>query len=141
VSDTVTRPAPPESDEGRPFWDATRQQRLVLPWCTECNAAFWFPRAACPRCLSTSIEWRPASGQGTVHAASAQHVAAIPELADRVPYAVALVDLDEGVRLMSNVIGCPADEVRGGLAVRVTWEPLADGRHLPQFEPIPGGPS
>src|SRR5262245_6297428 len=108
-------------------------------WCTECDAAFWFPGAACPRCLSTAIEWRPASGRGTVHAASAQHRAAVPALADRVPYAVALVDLEEGVRVMSNVVGCQADDVRGGLAVQVTWEALPDGRHLPQFEPIPGG--
>jgi uncharacterized OB-fold protein len=111
----------------------------MLPWCTECGTPFWFPRAACPRCLATAIEWREASGRGTVHASSAQYVAGLPELADRVPYAVALIDLEEGVRMMSNVVGCPADDVHAGLAVRVTWEALADGRNLPQFEPIPGG--
>jgi uncharacterized OB-fold protein len=136
-----SRPLPPVSAEGVPFWDATRNQRLVLPWCQKCDAAFWFPRAACPRCLSTDIDWRPASGRGTVYAASAQHVAATPALADRVPYAVALVELEEGVRLMSNVVGCPADDVHAGMAVSVTWEPLEDGRHLPQFEPVAGGPT
>ena len=135
------RPLPPESPEGAPFWDATRERRLVLPWCKDCAAAFWFPRAACPRCLSTAIEWQPASGQGTVYAASAQHVPANQAMADRVPYAVALVDLDEGVRLMSNVVGCAADDVHAGMAVQVTWEALEDGRHLPQFEPVPGGRS
>jgi uncharacterized protein len=118
------RPLPPESSEGAPFREATRHRRLVLPWCTPCDAAFWYPRPACPRCGSTTIDWRPASGRGTVYAASAQHVAAGAAFADQVPYAVALVELDEGVRLMSNVIGCPADDVRGGMAVRVTWEPL-----------------
>jgi uncharacterized OB-fold protein len=134
----TARPAP-ESDEGQPFWEATRDQRLVLPWCTECDAAFWYPRPACPRCASSAIEWRPASGRGVVYAASTQHQAALPALADRVPYSVVLVDLDEGVRLMSNVVGCAPDDVRSGMIVQVTWEALDDGRHLPQFEPVAGG--
>ncbi|HKA03925.1 MAG TPA: OB-fold domain-containing protein, partial [Acidimicrobiales bacterium] len=79
------------------------------------------------------------SGRGTVYAASAQHVAAAPALADRVPYVVALVELEEGVRLMSNVVGCAADEVHAGMPVQVTWEALEDGRNLPQFEPVAGG--
>ena len=56
-------------------------------------------------------------------------------MAERTPYVVALVDLDEGARMMSNIVGCPPDEVAVGLGVRVTWELLSDGRHLPQFEP------
>ena len=135
------RPLPPESAEGAPFWEATRERRLVLPWCDECEAPFWYPRAACPRCLSTAIDWRPASGRGTVYAASAQHVAAVPALSERVPYSVALIELEEGVRLMSNVVGCAADDVHAGMAVQVTWEALQDGRHLPQFEPATGGRS
>jgi uncharacterized OB-fold protein len=74
-----------------------------------------------------------------VYAASAQYVAAVPALADRVPYAVALIELEEGVRMMSNVVGCPADDARAGMAVEVTWEALEDGRNLPQFEPVAGG--
>lgn len=131
------RPVAPPSDEAVPFWEATKERRLVLPWCTHCRTPFWHPRAACPSCLSTDIEWREASGVGTVYAVSVMHQAALPQLADRVPYAVALVDLAEGPRMMSNVIGCPAGDVHVGMPVSITWEALPDGRHFPQFQPAP----
>lgn len=130
-----TRIEPRSSDDTEPFWEATRERRLVLQWCTDCDRAVFYPRAACPHCLGTTLEWRPASGRGRVHAVSVQHKAANPSMADRVPYAVALVDLEEGVRMMTNVVGCPPDDVIVEMPVRVTWEPLSDGRHLPLFEP------
>jgi uncharacterized protein len=130
-----TRFEPPESDDTGPYWEATRDQRLVLQWCTHCEKAIFYPRAVCPGCLGDDLEWREASGRGRVHAASVQHKPANPFMADRVPYVVALVELDEGVRMMSNVVGCEPDDVTVDMAVRVTWEALTDGRHLPLFEP------
>jgi acetyl-CoA acetyltransferase/uncharacterized OB-fold protein len=130
-----TRFAPPESDAGAPFWEATRARRLVLPWCTACERPHWFPRDACPHCLGDTIVWREASGRGVVHACSTMPKAALPGLVGHVPYVVALVDLAEGVRVMTNVVGCPADEVHVGQAVAATWEALEDGRHLLVFEP------
>lgn len=132
---TPTRFEPPVSDDTRAFWEATRDKQLVLQWCTSCQKAIFYPRAACPGCLGDALEWRPATGLGRVHAVSVQHKPANPFMADKVPYAVALVDLDEGVRLMTNVVGCEPDDVAVDMAVRVTWEPLTDGRHLPLFEP------
>lgn len=126
---------PPASEAGEPFWRATRDQRLDLPWCNSCDRPIWYPRLTCPDCLGTDIEWRPASGEGTVYAASVQHRSAHPELADRVPYTVALVDLAEGVRMMSEVVGAGPESVVPGLEVSVTWEALSDGRHLPVFSP------
>ena len=129
----AARALPPPSDEAVPFWDASRDGRFVLPWCRPCDRVFWHPRAACPRCLSDDIEWREASGRGTVYAVSVQHNAALPELREYVPYAVALVDLEEGARMMANVIGCAAEDVFVGMPVTITWDPLPDGRRLPLF--------
>ena len=131
----MERFVPPESDAAAPYWDATREQRLVLPWCVACEAPLWYPREACPRCLGSELDWREASGRGEVYAHSTMPKAAMPGLADAVPYVVALIDLAEGVRMMSNVTGCPPEDVHVGLPVRVTWEALPDGRHLPLFEP------
>jgi len=128
-----TRFEPPMSEAGEPFWDATRDQRLVLPWCLDCGAPHWFPRDACPFCLRDQIEWREASGHGVVYAVSVMPKPAMPTLADRVPYVVALVDLDEGVRVMTNVIGTEPALVTVGLEVSASWEPLSDGRHLVVF--------
>ena len=132
---TPKRFEPPVTEEAEPFWSATERRELVLPWCTSCGQAFWYPRPVCPRCLRPDVEWRPASGHGEVYAVSVMHRPAHPGLADRVPYAVALVDLDEGVRMLTNVVDVDAAEVRIGMEVAVTWEPMSDGRNLPVFAP------
>jgi uncharacterized OB-fold protein len=87
------------------------------------------------------MTWREASGRGTVHAAVVEHR---PERAGAAfaggqPYCVALVDLEEGVRVMTNVVGCAPDDVHAGMAVALAWEPLSDGRQLPLFQPVPSG--
>jgi uncharacterized OB-fold protein len=132
---TPTRFEPPVTDEAEAFWSATERRELVLPWCSKCGQPFWYPRPMCPQCLCPDIEWRPASGRGEVYAVSVMHRPGHPGMADRVPYAVALVDLDEGVRLLTNVVEVDADDVRIGMRVQVTWEPMSDGRNLPVFAP------
>lgn len=145
MSDTSAprRFEPPVGAESVPFWDATREGRLVLQWCTACVRAIFYPRAFCPHCGAGDheLEWRPAAGRATVHAAV---VETRPEAAGAAfsggePYCVALVDLDEGVRMMTNIVGCPPAEVHSGMAVEVTWEPLSDGRRLPLFRPPGAG--
>jgi len=126
---------PPVSKVSEPFWEATREQRLVLQHCTGCGKAVWFPRVLCPHCGGRDLEWREVGGGGVVYAVSVQYKPAHPGLADRTPYAVALVDLDAGVRVMSNVFGCPAEDVTVGQRVTAAWEPLSDGRHLLIFQP------
>jgi len=129
---------PPESEAGAPFWAASRVARLDLPWCKSCRRPHWYPREICPFCLSDDLEWRTASGRGTVYALTTLPKAAQPVLADRVPYVVALVELDEGVRLMTNLVGAGALDAAVGDGVHVEWESLSDGRHLPVFEVGPG---
>lgn len=129
-----TRFEPPPSEEGAPFWEASAERRFVLPWCPQCDRPHWYPRAVCPHCLGPRLQWREASGRAVVYAASVQHEAGMPQMAGREPYVVALVDLDEGVRMMTNVVGCDPESVGAGMRVRLTWERLSDGRHLPLFE-------
>ncbi len=126
---------PRVAEEAEVFWSATERRELVLPWCTSCGKPFWYPRPVCPRCLRPDVEWRPASGRGAVYAVSVMHRPAHPGMAARVPYAVALVDLEEGVRMLTNVVDVDVDEVRVGMEVQVTWEPMSDGRNLPVFAP------
>ncbi|HUQ40713.1 MAG TPA: OB-fold domain-containing protein [Acidimicrobiales bacterium] len=116
-----------------PFWEASREQRLVLQWCTSCNVVIHYPRPVCPTCMGDALEWRPAAGNGEVHSHTVVHKGRHPTLT--APYVVALVTLVEGARMMTNIVGCEPSEVKVGMAVRIRWEPQDDGRHLPLFEP------
>lgn len=129
---TDTLPVPPPSPASAPFWDATRRRELTVQRCESCARLVWYPRFVCPHCGGSSLEWKKLSGDGVVYAVSVHHRAAVPALADKVPYSVVLVDLDEGVRMMSNVFGPPPTV---GDRVTVAWVPLEDGRNLAVFEP------
>jgi uncharacterized OB-fold protein len=134
---------PPVGVEAADFWEATRDGRLLVQWCTSCDRGVFYPRVFCPHCAAGAgaLEWRDASGRATVYAAVVENKpqAAGANFSDGQPYCVALVDLEEGVRMLTNVVGCPPDEVRCGMPVTVTWEPLSDGRRLPLFEPAQKG--
>jgi hypothetical protein len=130
-----TRMEPTPTELTEPFWDATRRHELLLQWCTDCEQPIFYPRERCPRCLGSSLEWRPASGRGEVYAVTVDQRPQLSSRRQEEPFAVALIDLEEGVRMMSNVIDCPPDDVAVGMAVVLAWEPLSDGRNLPQFKP------
>lgn len=119
------------STASQPFWDGLAAGELRLPYCTRCEAAFFHPRLCCPRCWSEDITWMPASGRGTVYAVTTVHVAF--DSAFAVPYTVALVDLDEGVRLPGR-IEAPDDGVVVGDQVQLTFGSDPAGT-LPAFHP------
>ena len=91
------------------FWEAAARGELHLPWCVPCGAPFFYPRPLCPRCGSRELEWRRASGRGRLHAFCIQHATPLPELRDRVPFVTALVELEEGPRIMSRLVGVEPD--------------------------------
>jgi uncharacterized OB-fold protein len=126
---------PPVSEVSAPFWEATREQRFVLPWSTVTGRPVWCPREADPADPSAPFEWREASGEGTVYAFSVHHRPGPGRDGAEGPYVVAIIELAEGARMMSNVVGCPPEEVAVGMPVRLVWHPLSAGRHLPQFTP------
>jgi uncharacterized OB-fold protein len=128
---------PPVSEVTEPFWDATRDRRLLIQWCTECDAFVSYPREICPACLGSALEWRAASGAGEVYACTVEHRVTMPGPWGDEPYVVALVALTEGPRVMTNIVGCDPETVTVGMPVRVAWEELSDGRNLPLFEPAP----
>lgn len=121
-----------------PFWLAAREHRLTYPTCDDCHRVVFYPRAHCPHCLSTRLTWHESRGEGTVYTFSVVRTSRDPRFADRVPYIVAWIDLDEGFRMMSNVVADP-DTVRVGDRVRLTWR-TAGMWELPVFEPAGGAP-
>ena len=126
------------TDVSAPFWEATREKRITLQRCADCQSWVWYPRSACIACLGEDLRWTEVSGEGSVYAVSVHYRPGVAEMKERVPYAVALVELREGVRLLTNVVGCDPESVRIGQRVELAWEALSDGRHLPVFEPVSG---
>lgn len=119
-------------DEGvsTAFWAAAADGLLVLQRCDDCEKFVWYPRAICPSCGSAALTWTPASGAGTVYAVSVHHRPARDDLADVTPYAVVLVDLDEGVRMMARMAPGTAPE-DAAIGARVRWCPdPAGGREF-----------
>jgi uncharacterized OB-fold protein len=129
---TDERPVPAPTALSAEFWKATEHRRLVMQRCASCRRIVWYPRYICPGCGSRELPWEELGGHGVIYAVSVHHRSPTPALAGRTPYSVVLVDLDEGARMMSNVFGTVASV---GDRVTVAWEPLADGRNLPVFEP------
>lgn len=128
--------------ESEAFWEATCTKNLLIQWCTICDRAIFYPRSFCPYCARASgpsgLEWRRSSGNGRVYAMTieANPAAAGAAFSGGAPYVVALVELTEGVRMMSNIVDCDPGDVVIGMEVQVAWEPLSDGRHLPLFQPV-----
>lgn len=127
-------PSPIVNADSEPYWDAARDDRLVLQKCSDCGTVRFFPRYLCTDCGSEQVEWVDATGRGTVHSFTIVHRAAFPEFQERTPYVVALIDLADGPRMMTNILGDDALDIAIGDAVEVCFEPRgSDGAKVPQF--------
>jgi hypothetical protein len=130
------KPIPEITEELRPFFAAAREHRLVVQRCRGCGAHRFPVREICSSCLSREAEWVPVSGRGTIFSYNVMHQVYHPGFAADVPYAVVLVELAEGPRMVSNLVGCPAADVRIGMPVEVVFERLSPEVSLPKFRPV-----
>lgn len=127
-------PAPVVNADSAPYWQGARDNKLLLQRCSDCGTLRFFPRYLCTECGSDNTGWVEATGRGTVHSFTVVHRAAFPEFQERTPYVVALIDLEEGPRMMSNIVGADALEVAIDDAVTVEFEDRGDdGAKVPQF--------
>lgn len=134
------RPVPAIQPWSNPYWQAAREETLRIQRCQSCSKHLFYPRLVCPHCFSENLEWVEASGRGKVYTYSVVHNNPPSNFADQVPFVIAVVELDEGVRLMTNIVGCDPDQVRCDMAVEVTFHKLTDEVTLPVFKPLePGG--
>ena len=133
-SEPKPRPAPVPDAESEPYWKAAHEGRLTVQRCTECGACQLYPRWRCLRCLG-QVEWVDASGGGTVYSFTVIRQNFSRSFRHLIPYVVALVDLDEGPRLMSNLVDIDPDDVRIGMRVRARFEPVSEDASIPLFEP------
>ena len=122
------------TSETKPFWDATAEGKFLLPKCDNCSAIIWYPRAFCPECSGTAISWIAASGKGTIYSFSITRKGG-GVWAERSPYVIAYVELEEGPRVLTNIVGCPVDDVSIGMSVRVVFDKTEEGPAVFRFTP------
>ena len=137
----VDRPLPtPITPEAKPFWDGCRQHRVMLQRCTGCGEYQFYPRPMCHRCMTDTLEWRQVSGRGSVLSHTVVRRPVSRAYAAETPYVIALVRLEEGPTLMSNIVGCDVDRVSVGLAVEVVFEDWSAEISVPKFRPAGSAP-
>jgi uncharacterized OB-fold protein len=118
---SASRPLPNPDPLTRPYWEGAKARRLVLPRCDACDQWHFYPRSVCPHCGSDAIAWHDASGKGVIYSVTHVHRAPSPAFEAMVPYAVAIVALDEGPHLMSAVIGSEIAQVKIDAPVTVDF--------------------
>ena len=130
---TLPAPSPQINVETKAFWDATAEGKLLLPRCNECDVVIWYPKLFCPECSSFDISWFEASGKGTIYSYTVNRRGQgdYRDLA----YVVAYVELEEGPRILTNIVDCDVDQVSVGQKVQVVFHPTSNGAALPRFKP------
>ena len=129
------KPLPRVDEESKGFWEACQRHELYIQECRACSTPRYYPRALCPTCLSSDIRWVLSSGRGTVYTYTVTYQNQAPGFRDELPYILAYVELPEGVRLLTNIVGCSPEQVTIGMPVEVSFEDVTADITLPKFKP------
>lgn len=121
-----------QDSESRPYWEGLAQGELRIQRCTTCSRAVFYPRSICPHCHAETLSWIVASGKGTIYSYTVAHQA-FGFFAEQAPFIIAIIELEEGVRMMSRIIDAPREQVVIGKSVQVTFEPVTEDLTLPYF--------
>ena len=132
MSDYI-KPLPKPTATSGPFWEAAKRHELMLQHCGQCSSYIYYPRDRCPRCLSDRLEWRPVNGRGKVYSYTVVRRASTRSFADK-PYVLAIVELDDGVRMTTNIEAAP-ESVKVGMPVTVCFDDVTPERTLVKFKP------
>jgi uncharacterized protein len=135
AGDTEPKPRPVPTPVSQPFWDALRDERIALQRCDECATWVYYPRARCPGCLSDRLTWTEVDGQGSVYTFTVALQPTAPPFADELPQLLAVVELNEGVRVSTTLVGVEPDAVAIGMPVAPVFDHGDDGITLLRFRP------
>ncbi len=134
---STNKPLPTPTEISAPYWNGLKEGRLTLPQCKSCGHWVFFPRRHCDKCWSQDLEWKEVKGTGTLYTYTLTRVPTLPDFADEMPQKMAVVELDEGVRLIAGLVGVKRDEIKIGQRVQVEFQSFDDGElTLPMFRPI-----
>ncbi|MDB5671179.1 MAG: hypothetical protein JWO25_2138 [Alphaproteobacteria bacterium] len=126
---------PTIESETRPFWEAAKNGKLLLGKCNSCELVHYYPRPMCPKCWSEDVSFVPASGRGEIYTYSTVYVNDLPPFNARLPYVAAQVDLEEGVRITTNIVECEIADLEIGMPVELRFQAISEDVTIPVFAP------
>jgi len=130
------KPLPQPTPWSKPFWDGCKRNELLIQKCKDCQKHIFYPKLFCPHCLSPNLKWVKASGRGKIYSFTVIYSYAPTEFSEDTPYIVAIIDLQEGVRMMSNITGCPPERIKCDMEVEVVFNDVTEEITLPKFKPV-----
>lgn len=130
------KPLPKPNPDTQPFWDSCKEHQLKFQKCQNCHQVRWPPSIICPVCYSNDTEWIVAGGKGKVYTYAIYHQAFHAAFKKDLPYVTAVIELDEGPHLVTNIVGCKPGEVQCDMPVEVVWDKVTPQFSLPKFKPV-----
>jgi len=130
-----SKPLPFIDEEMRPWWEALQRHELYIQKCRDCGDLRFHPRALCTNCLSSRTEWVRCSGRGTVYTFTATYQNQAPGFRESLPYIMAWIELQEGLKMLTNLVECRPEEVKIGMPVEVVYEDVTPQVTLAKFRP------
>jgi uncharacterized protein len=130
------KPVPVPTKETQPYWDGCKQHELRVQKCAACGHHQFYPRLYCTTCMSDRVEWVKTSGRAKVLSYTIIYRPVTQAFAGNVPYVVAMVTLDEGPQMMTNIVGCEPEKVHIGMPVQVTFDDWTEEISVPKFKPV-----
>ena len=134
--DEYTLPLPLLTTLSKVFWDGCKENKLLYQHCRDCGEVIFFPKYLCPGCMGHNLEWLEAKGKGKIDTFTVTYEGAPPAFMGVTPYAVAIIRMDEGYRMMSNIVDCDFDELECEMPVEVVFQPVTAEITLPKFRPV-----
>lgn len=133
---TYTKPLPLITRTSRIFYDGCKEGKLLYQRCQDCREVIFFPKELCPNCMGRNLEWVASKGKGKIYSYTIAYASAPPEFAADQPYVLAIIELDEGFRMMSNIIQCDFNTLDSDMPVEVVFDPVTPEFTLPKFRPL-----
>jgi hypothetical protein len=129
------KPVPMTQPWTEEFWKAAKQHKFLIQHCHDCDINIFYPRKFCPDCWGTNLGWIEASGQGKLHTYTVTHYGVEQRFAGDLPFVLALVDMEEGIRVMTRIVNCKHENLKCDMPVELTWEDLDENFSLYYFQP------
>ncbi|WP_028316090.1 Zn-ribbon domain-containing OB-fold protein [Desulfatibacillum aliphaticivorans] len=132
-----TKPLPLLTSLSKTFYEGCKENKLLYQHCKDCGEVIFYPKIVCPACMGTNLDWKESAGKGKIFSFTVAYDFAPPEFASSTPYALAVVNLDEGFSMLTNIVDCDLEKLQCDMPVEVLFDPVTPEITLPKFRPVP----